>query len=152
MQTEGAHASPSPGSWGPVFSVIGKIKEANKNARLLNFRIGLFSLSTFTNLFLYCLFFLYRWLTTLFYSQVCSQVVQLHIYTSLYIFSDSFLLQVIIGCWVQFPALFSKSLLFIYFMYGNVCLQIPYSLSLHTTFPFDNLKFAFYVCVSDSVL
>ena len=75
-----------------------------------------------------------------------------HIYISLYILSDSFLLQVIIGCWVQFPALFSKFLLVIYFMYGNVYLQIPYSLSLHTTFPFDNLKFVFYVCVSDSVL
>ena len=51
-----------------------------------------------------------------------------------------------------FPVLYSKTLLFIYFIYSNVYLLIPNSKFILSPFPFGNHKFIFCVCESVSVL
>ena len=42
-------------------------------------------------------------------------------YTYIYSFLDSFLIQVITEYWVEFPVLYSKSLLVIHLVYSSVC-------------------------------
>ena len=46
-----------------------------------------------------------------------SKVIQL--YTYMYPFSDSFPIEVITEYWVEFPVLYNRSLLIIYFMYNQ---------------------------------
>ena len=59
-------------------------------------------------------------------------VIQLYMYN----FSDSFPLYINIRYWIQFPVLYSKSLLFIYLILLIYPSPIP-------TFPFGNHKFVF---------
>ena len=48
-------------------------------------------------------------------------------YTYICSFSDSFSIEVITECWVEFPALYSRPLLGIYFIYSSVYMLIPNS-------------------------
>ena len=73
------------------------------------------------------LFLKYSWFTILCSFHVYSKVIPLYIYMHIYILFYSFPLEFITRYWIYFPVLYSKSLLFIYFIYGNVHLLIPYS-------------------------
>ena len=53
-----------------------------------------------------------------------------HIYIHLYSFSDSFPLQIITIYWIQFPVLYSRTLLCIYFMFDGGGLVIMLCLTL----------------------
>ena len=57
-----------------------------------------------------------------------SSIVHIWVYTYIF-FPDSFPWEVIARYWVYFPMLYSKSLLFIHFMYGSVYLSITCMLS-----------------------
>ena len=48
-------------------------------------------------------------------------------YTYIHSFLDSFPIQVITEYWVEFPVLYSRSLIVIYFIYGSVYMSIPIS-------------------------
>ena len=68
----------------------------------------------------------------------------------LYIYMYSFPLWLITGYWIQFPGLYSRTLLFIYFIYSSLYLLTQTPNSTHpptTTSPFGNHTFAFYVWV-----
>ena len=68
------------------------------------------------------------------------QFIYIYIHIYMYIMSDP----------LQFPVLYSKSLLFIYFIYSGVYLSTHFNYPI--PFLFGNHKFVFYVCVSVSVL
>ena len=78
--------------------------------------------------------------------------MQIHTYirVCIYSFSDSFPLQVIIKYSVQFPVLYRRSILFIYFIYYGVYMLIPNFQFIPS--PFGNHQLIFYVCGSTSVL
>ena len=66
------------------------------------------------------------------------QQIHTYIYSlGIYILLSSTLLLVIMTYWTQSPVLYSKSSLFIYFIYGSVHLLVPYSLSLLTSLAFS---------------
>ena len=58
------------------------------------------------------------------YIYIC---IHTHTHTHIHSFSDSFPIQVITEYWVEFPVLYSRSLLIIYFIYNSVYLLIPNS-------------------------
>ena len=62
-----------------------------------------------------------------------STVIPLHTYTCS--FSDAFSLWFIIGDWLEFPVLYSRSLLFTYFIRSSVGLLIPNSYFIPPPFP-----------------
>ena len=62
----------------------------------------------------------YNYITMVLIS-VCNKVIQLYIHTYIYIYIYIYFpMQVITEYWVEFPVLYSKSLLIIYFMYSSV--------------------------------
>ena len=68
----------------------------------------------------------YSWFTMLCYFQVYNKVNQLYIY--IYpLFLDSFPIQFITEYWVEFPVLYSRSLLVIYVIYSSKYMSIPIS-------------------------
>ena len=85
--------------------------------------------------FIYILvLFNYSWLTMLCSFQVYSKMILTYIY--MYSLLDSFLIWVIIEYWLEFLVLYSRSLLVIYLIYGNVCMFIPsFWLIPHPFFP-----------------
>ena len=63
------------------------------------------------------------WFTMLYSFLLYSRVIQLYIYTSFPYFSVS----LITGYWIYFPVLYSRALLFIYFIYSSLYLLTPNS-------------------------
>ena len=95
--------------WAQVQSLVGKLRSSRLHG----------AVKTKQNK-LCCFNFVlkYSWFTMMCSCQVCSLVIQWCVY-SLYIysFSDVFPLQVITRYWILFPVLYTKTLLFIYFIY-----------------------------------
>ena len=52
--------------------------------------------------------------------------MQIHTYTSIHFFLDSFPTWVITEQWVEFPVLFSRSSLIVYFVYSGVWYELPW--------------------------
>ena len=68
--------------------------------------------------------------------------INVYIYICIYVFFFSFFpIQVITRCWIQFPILYSRSLLFIYFIYSNMYPLIP-------NFQFISLLLSFLATIS----
>ena len=67
-------------------------------------------------------------------------------------FLDSFPIYVIAEYWVEFPVLYSRSLLVIYFIYSSVYMSIPISQFIPPPLPPSNDEFVFYICESIPVL
>ena len=63
-------------------------------------------------------------------------------YILIYSFSYSFPLRFITGCWIQFPVLYSRTLLFLLPVYNSSLLIIPYSQSfaLHSPTPLASIS------------
>ena len=68
-------------------------------------------------------------------------------YTYTHSFLDSIPIQVITEYWVDFPVLYSRFLLVIYFVYSRVSMSVPISQFIpRTPFLLGNRKFVFYIC------
>ena len=82
-------------------------------------------------------------------------MIQLYVYI-LYVqlFHILFNYDFFIGYKIEFPVLYSRSLLFIYFPYNNfyVLISNSYFIPHVPTFSFGSHKFVFYVCESFSFL
>ena len=85
-------------------------------------------------------------------SLLYSKVSQLHTYILFLIYS--FPSWFIPGCWIQFPVLYSRTLLFTHRICNSVYLLIPNSQSIPPSplFPLGNHQSVLYVCESVSVL
>ena len=82
--------------------------------------------------------------------QVYNKVIH---FIYVYSFSGSFHYRLLQDIEYSFPVLYSRLLLFIYFIYKSVYLLTPNSQFIpSSTFPFGNHKCVFYVCESVSVL
>ena len=71
------------------------------------------------------------------------------IYTCLHSFLDSFPIEAITEYWVEFPVLYSMSLLVIYFIFSSVYYVIP-NLPIYPSSVIN--MFVFYICDSISDL
>ena len=69
----------------------------------------------------------YSWLTMLCQFHVYSKVIQLYIYMYPFFFRFFSHIGHCVEYWVEFPVLYSGSLLVIYLMYSSVCTLIPSS-------------------------
>ena len=103
-----------------------------------------------------CLFlFKCNWFTILCSFQLYNKVILLYIYLDMYISVYSFHFFSIIVYYKILnivPCAYSKSWLFIYFIYSTGHLLILYSKFIPPYFLFGNCKFVFYVCESISGL
>ena len=61
------------------------------------------------------------------YIHIHTHTYNTHIHTYIYSFSGSFPLQVVTRCWIQFPVLHSRTLLFMCFIHSSLYLLIPNS-------------------------
>ena len=82
--------------------------------------------------------FMYSWSTMMCYFHVFNYT---HTHMYIYSFSDSFPIEVITEYWVEFPMLYSRSLLVIYFIYSSVYILIPNSQFIPTSPPLTSTEF-----------